>query len=239
MHDGHSLVALFPGSRVPAATVNTHAVRAADGVVAIHLTRYPLTPPESAVLPESLDVHAMAICPRSWKELEEQIPDSWSREQRHQLRQQVLDQERLTRSAEVLVTRADGQPPLLALDAARRRFPWAAAVGVLIGDRSVMVGLRTHWHGHEEPQGYAVTMTATSDEAGPLSLYPSALYGWATWWIRQTSAVVDEPVGLHELPPLPLELDVVEAWQPCRVRLTGHERVRWPACPTPPARKRG
>ncbi|MEU1374922.1 hypothetical protein ABZ442_14775 [Streptomyces triculaminicus] len=38
-----------------------------------------------------------------------------------------------------------------------------------------------------------------------------------------------EPVGIQELPPLPLELDLVEAWQPYRIQLEGHEHIRWPA----------
>ncbi|MEU1374921.1 hypothetical protein ABZ442_14770 [Streptomyces triculaminicus] len=42
------------------------------------------------------------------------------------------------------VTAGEDEPPLLVLDATRARYPEAMAIGVLIDDRSVLVGLRTH-----------------------------------------------------------------------------------------------
>ncbi|MEU1307763.1 hypothetical protein ABZ419_02540 [Streptomyces cinnamoneus] len=209
-----------------------------DGVLQVHLTRYPLEPPSAYwSQPESLVMHRMAVEPRPRAETESFVPASWTEEERSQLFSEQLSQESLASTACVVVARADGAPPLLVLDALRRRRS-ATVIGVIVDDHTVLVWVHTHdgyWErtpdGYDGASGYLVTMAADDPDApGPVSLYPSALWGWAQWWCDRAQQLVDDrDVGLADLPPPPLSLDVVEGWRAHRVLLTGPDRVGFPA----------
>ncbi|MEU3353078.1 hypothetical protein [Streptomyces sp. NPDC037389] len=129
---------------------------------------------------------------------------------------------------------AGDSPPLLALDRLRGRYPYARCVGTIVDGRTVLVWLTTARGASQT--GYLVTMTAADPQnPGPLSLYPSALYGWVRWWHNHAAALIDErTVTVAELPPPPLALDVVEAWCPYRIELTGHDRMTFPDVPLSP-----
>ncbi|WP_370424358.1 hypothetical protein AB8O64_37010 (plasmid) [Streptomyces sp. QH1-20] len=228
----HPMVAVYPGARVPTAEVDTHALAGPDGTLQVHVTRYPVEPPGLMwQAPPSLHLHRMAIEPRPWDEIQARIPASWTEEQRRKLSLENLHQGQLAASAAVVVAHAGDTPALLALDSLRRRRAAALAVGVITGERTVLVWLSTS--DLAAASGYTVTMTADA-EPGPLSLYPSALLGWALWWREQADRLTDEHVSFEELPPPPLELDVVEAWTPYRVSLTAHERTTFTPLPSPP-----
>ncbi|MET9648551.1 hypothetical protein [Streptomyces syringium] len=228
----HPLVAVYPGARVPAAEVDTHPLSGPDGILQIHVTRYPVEPPGLMwQSPPSLTVHLMAVEPRPWAETQARIPASWTEDQRRKLSVENAGQDRLAASATVVIAHAGDTPPLLALDSLRRRRAAAQAVGVITDERTVLVWLSTS--DLAAASGYTVTMTA-DDAPGPLSLYPSALLGWALWWREQADRLTDEHVSFEELPPPPLELDVVEAWNPYRVSLTAHERTTFTPLPRPP-----
>ncbi|MFF4227409.1 hypothetical protein ACFYZH_31805 [Streptomyces abikoensis] len=209
-----------------------------DGVLRIHLTRYPLEHPgEGWMQPESLLTHRMALEPRPRSETASFVPASWTDAERLRLDTDHLRQSNLASSSSVVVARADDDPPLLVLDRLlQQRF--AGVIGVLVDDHTVLVWVHTHegfWEltpdGYDGASGYIVTMTAEDPEApGPVSLYPSALYGWALWWCLQAQQLIDDrDVGLADLPPPPLALDIVEAWRVYRVRLTAPDRVGFPA----------
>ncbi|WP_370424088.1 hypothetical protein AB8O64_35425 (plasmid) [Streptomyces sp. QH1-20] len=220
----HPMVAVYPGARVPAAEVDSHPLPGPDGTLQVHVTRYPVEPP-------SLNLHLLAVEPRPWAEVEARIPASWPEEQRRRLSLENSRQGQLAASATVVVAHAGDTPALLALDSLRRRRAAAQAVGVISGERTVLVWLGTS--DLATASGYTVTMTADA-EPGPLSLYPSALLGWALWWREQADRLTDEHVSFEELPPPPLELDVVEAWIPYRVSLIAHERTTFTPLPRPP-----
>ncbi|MFI9311520.1 hypothetical protein [Streptomyces triculaminicus] len=174
--------------------------------------------------------------PRPRAETESLIPTSWTEGERSRLVTEQLCQESLASTACVVVARADGDPPFLVLDRLRRRRS-AMVIGVIVDDHTVLAWVHTHegyWErtpdGHDGASGFLVTMTADDPDApGPVSLYPSALWGWAQWWCDQAQQLVDDrDVGLADLPPPPLALDVVEAWRAYRVLLTP-DRVGFPA----------
>ncbi|MFI0915462.1 hypothetical protein [Streptomyces abikoensis] len=230
----HPMVAIYPGVRVPVATVDTHALPGSD-VLQVHVTRYPLEPP--GVMwqePETLQLHMMAIVPRPWSEIEPLIPPHWSAEDRRKLSQDRYEQEQRAESASVVVSEAGDSPPLLALDRLRGRYPGARCIGIAADRHTMLVWLTTARAAGQT--GYLVTMTAADpQEPGPVSLYASALYGWARWWHGQAAALIGErTVTIAELPPPPLALDVVEAWRPYRVNITGHDRMTFSDAPTPP-----
>ncbi|MFI9311519.1 hypothetical protein [Streptomyces triculaminicus] len=230
----HPMVAIYPGTRVPAANVDAHSLPGSDGVLQVHVTRYPLEPPEVMWQePETLQLHMMAMVPRPWAEIEPVLPRSWSAEARRRLSEDHFAQEQRAESASVVVAESSDSPPLLALDRLRGRYPYARCVGVIVDGHTMLAWLTTARAASQA--GYLVTMTASNpQEPGPLSLYPSALYGWARWWHSQAAALIDErAVTIAELPPPPLTLDVVEAWRPYRVDLTGHDRMTFPDPPTP------
>ncbi|MEU1307764.1 hypothetical protein ABZ419_02545 [Streptomyces cinnamoneus] len=231
---GHPMVAIYPGARVPAANVDTHTLPGPDDVLQVHVTRYPLEPPEVMWQePETLQLHMMAIVPRPWAEIEPLIPESWSTEARRKLSQDHYDQAKHAESASIVVAEAGDSPPLLALDRLRSRYPYARCIGIIVNRHTVLVWLTTARAASQT--GYLVTMTAADPQnPGPLSLYPSALYGWARWWHGQAASLIDErTVTIAELPPPPVSLDIVEAWRPYRVDLTGHDSMTFPAPPTP------
>ncbi|MEV5242606.1 hypothetical protein AB0K89_26390 [Streptomyces cinnamoneus] len=226
----HPMTVMYPGARVPAADVDTHCVPGPTGVLQVHLTRYPLEPPsEYWSRPESLVMHRMAVDPRPIDETESFIPTSSTEEERSLVLLEQYRQEDQASVACVVVARADGAPPLLVLDGLRQRRS-ATVVGVIVDDHTVLAWVHTH-DGYGGTSGYLVTMTADDPGApGPVSLYPSALWGWAQWWCDQAQQLVDNrDVGLADLPPPPLALDVVEAWRAYRVLLTGPDRVGFPA----------
>lgn len=234
------MLALYPGARVPAAMIDAHAVGddAGGRVLAVHLTRYPLDPPDQRYQrPDSLLwLHLAAVVPEPWQTISERIPANYNREHRARLRDQWIQQDRLVSFADVVVTHAREQPPLLVLDAAMSKGA-PSAVGVVIDERTCLVGLRTREEARvQETRGYAVVMTADGPQPGPVALYASALLGWKQWWLDRADELSDRPVSLDRLPPPPLELDVVEAWTPHRVHLEAPEHARWPARPLRPRR---
>jgi hypothetical protein len=127
---------------------------------------------------------------------------------------------------------------MLMLDTNMRRFPGAAAVGVIIDRRTCLVGLRTtRWQtvgANNVDTGYAVTMTSSSEKPGPVTLFASALYGWAIWWVQNARELSSRPRVVGDVPPPPLELELVEARVSHRVTLSQPERTSWPTGPSRP-----
>jgi hypothetical protein len=132
-------------------------------------------------------------------------------------------------------------PPAVALDHLVRRYPHADAYAVVTSKRSALAAIRLNgWSPGAAPCGYTVTMTAATEKitaAGfgspPVTLYAALLFGWARWWVLGARDLTERSVGLADLPPPPLALDLVEAWQAHRVVLEAPERVTWhrPASP--------
>lgn len=241
------MVALFPGVMVPAARVDTHPVMGADGVLQIYLTRYIADMPDDmAPEPDTLNLHLMAIDPPVWAEHREKMHPRYKVEQAACHRPSPESERDDVGRADVIVTAAKDQPPLLVLDETMHRFPHTSVIGVITkrreGMASCLVGLRTCFSHYMEPgatkpsdaKGYVVTMTATTAKANPLLLYPSALLGWARWWTQNATALSDRDRGMEKLPPPPLSLDITEAWRTFRITLSEPELTRWPAPPPPP-----
>lgn len=227
--------ALYPGVRVPAVHVDPHCVTGPDGTLQVHLTRYIAEGPLSSE-PDTLSyVHLMSVDPRVWKDFAPDIP-RYSVEEPYLRAKTSAELERLAESSSVLVTHAMGQdqPPMLVLDSTIRRYPGAAAVGVIVDHDTCLVGLRTQfWTPPGTPEidrdvGYTVTMTTVGEERGPLTLYASALYGWAMWWVINAQDLSSRERFLKDLPPPPLELELFEARVPHRVTLSNPERSSWP-----------
>ncbi|MGX1909344.1 hypothetical protein ACWIID_10810 [Streptomyces phaeochromogenes] len=219
----------------------------ADGVLQIYLTRYIADMPDDiAPEPEALDLHLMAIDPPVWAEHREKMHPRYGVERDAVYRRSPESEENDVGRANVIVTAAKDQPPLLVLDETMHRFPHVSAIGVITrrveGRASCLVGLRTRFSHYMVPgatkpcdsKGYVVTMTAASTKAGPLLLYPSALLGWARWWTQNATVLSDRERYMEELPPPPLSLDVTEAWRTFRIDLSDPELTRWPAPPPPP-----
>ncbi|MFE7124988.1 hypothetical protein [Streptomyces sp. NPDC057617] len=96
------------------------------------------------------------------------------------------------------------------LYATARQYPGALVAGVVTGSRSALVWVRVQPPSVWVPVGYSVTVRSTGP--GPAELYPSAVYGWARWWLEQQSDIPSGfPVGLL-LPRPPRHLDVVAQW---------------------------
>ncbi|MCX4666458.1 hypothetical protein OG453_07220 [Streptomyces sp. NBC_01381] len=212
-----------------------------DGTLQVHLTRYLVEGPRCSE-PDTLGcVHLMSVDPRVWKDFAPDIPQ-YSVEEPYLRAKTSAELERLAQSASVLVTHAvdQDQPPMLVLDSTIRRYPGAAAVGVIVDHNTCLVGLRTQfWAPPGTPEserdvGYTVTMSTVGEQPGPLTLYASALYGWAQWWVSNAQDLSSRERLLKDLPPPPLELELVEARVPYRVTLSDTERSSWPAPPPQP-----
>ncbi|GLW74678.1 hypothetical protein Kpho02_69760 [Kitasatospora phosalacinea] len=235
----HPMVALYPGAFAPRACVHAHVVgaNALGEVLAVHVTRYPLVEPEelqSVELPRTLWRHTFAVVPPRWSEIEPTLRTRTSPEHRSKLEQALYRQQRVVESASVIVARAtpESEPPMILLDTLMRRHLTAEVVGVLIDDRTCLVGVRARrWNNILGTRGYAVTVRADGPKPGPLSLYPSAIYGWSRWWYSNALEFADRRVERDELPPPPPALDIVEAWQPYRLALEEPERTDWPQLP--------
>lgn len=233
-------LALYPGARVPAAQVDTHAVRGEGSTLQIQVTRYIPEEPWYDE-PDTLDTHLMVLAPPLRERMRKAImPVRYGVEEKAFY---VLDgpaYERTLNLATVVVTAAQDRPALLVLDHAMRQYPSAMAVGV-VGDRDVLVGLRTTsiWSlpgadPMDANRGYAVTMTPAVDGPAPRTLYASALWGWATWWLHNADILSGRERSLNELPPPPLALDIVEARRCHRTYLSQPERTSWPRPPQLP-----
>ncbi|HTJ67958.1 MAG TPA: hypothetical protein VL551_10545 [Actinospica sp.] len=239
--------ALLPGQGWPACNLHLHGISPGDReVLAVHTTCYPYeikdgyycwdrTPP----------LYSSVVLPPPWeiiKARNESLPRENSikaqREYEHDLRR--------AENADILTAHiVDDAPPVLALDALARRYPHAMAYAVIIDKRTCLAAIRLDsWRPDTSPHGYTVTMAAAEQEtvttAGfyspPVILYAALLLGWARWWVLGARDLTDHAVGLENLPPPPLALDLVEAWQPHRVELRDPERVTWhrPDPPTAP-----
>jgi hypothetical protein len=125
-----------------------------------------------------------------------------------------------------------------------RRYEHATAYDVIIDKRTCLAAIRLGpWDPDTAPSGYTVTMAAAPEEtvttlgfySPPVTLYAALLLGWARWWVLGARDLTERNVGLTDLPPPPLALDLVEAWQPHRVELRDPERVTWHRPDPPPA----
>ncbi|MFI7337090.1 hypothetical protein ACIBUY_04020 [Streptomyces sp. NPDC050085] len=240
--------ALYPRAQVAAARVDAHSTLAADGVLNVHLTRYIADPPDDLdPEPDSLDLHLWAVDPPVWDKHRHSVFPRYQAE-KDACHRYTHEQYEIARRADVIMTAALDRPPMLVLDEKMRQFPSTYAIGVQTdrreGQLSCLVGLRTQFAYYRnatdarpaDSLGYAVTMTATPNGTHPPRLYPSALLGWARWWIAQAKVLSDRTRDMEQLPPPPLQLDITEAWRTFRVDLTEPERTRWP---TVPAVRRG
>ncbi|EPH46399.1 hypothetical protein ABT390_25980 [Streptomyces aurantiacus] len=66
-------------------------------------------------------------------------------------------------------------------------------------------------------------------------LYPSAVYGWAEWWLEREQNLAPTGQGpvMQDLPQPPSALDAVEAWRPYRLHMERAEQITWPAADPP------
>ncbi|MGP3992057.1 hypothetical protein [Streptomyces sp. 3N207] len=242
----HPLFAAYPHIPPPAARVDAHVLDGGE-VPAVHLTRYPVldqVPPQWEE-PTGLRLHLAVMDERLWRHYTPRPlrgePELGSgSELRADWEDAGRDRLRFLQSAGVLASRAEPpEPPELRVDALLATHPAARAVGVAVDRGTAVVGLRARLPGlRDEGAGYTVTMRAADPrDAGPVELYASALWAWALWWTQRARELSDRDRLLDDVPPPPLELDVVEAWTPHRVRLERPAWTEWssssPSSPVP------
>ncbi|MBO8189242.1 hypothetical protein [Streptomyces spirodelae] len=236
----HPLFAAYPHIPPPQARVDAHVLDGGE-VPAVHLTRYPVLdriPPEWEE-PSGLRLHLAVMDERLWRHYAPRPPRGEPETGHGGLREEWedagRDRLRFMQSASVLASRAEPpEPPELRVDTLLATHPAARAVGVVVDRGTAVVGLRTRSPGlGDEGAGYTVTMQAAEPrDAGPVELYASALWAWALWWTDRAQELSDRDRVLGEVPPPPLELDVVEAWTPHRVRLERPARTEWSSSPS-------
>ncbi|MFF2941257.1 hypothetical protein ACFVSQ_15590 [Streptomyces niveus] len=213
--------ALYPSGRQGAAQVDTHPILGTDGVLRIHLTSYPATALQEFGRAPDLTLHLAAYlrpgpCGRT---------TAWLGA--------GADGCTAAGSASVVSAHAAGRPAGLVLDQLMAAFPGCRVAAVFEADRCVVAVRTSLFHDGGVPHGYQFVLTPErQDTAGPLSLYASGVFGWARWWLKETSRLQDRQCLWDELPHPPEQLVLVHAWREHPLHVSeAAERAQWPSPP--------
>jgi len=236
--------ALFPGQNIPACRVHLHGVSPGDGeVLAVHTTCYPYEMTDGYYCwDRTPPMHTAVLVPPPRAVFDRWVSSGTAHVTQKEQENYWRDCSRAEVAEIVTVVIYDDAPPALALDSLVRAFPHARAYAVVTDARTCLAAIRVRpWDPDAAPCGYTVTMAAAPDtqvtNAGfyspPVTLYAALLLGWARWWVLGARDLTDRNVSFEDLPPPPLALDLVEAFQPHRVELKNPELVTWHR-PDPP-----
>ncbi|WP_180685859.1 hypothetical protein [Streptomyces gossypiisoli] len=106
-------------------------------------------------------------------------------------------------------TEATGADAFDLLERIVREHPGTFIVGVATSRQAALVWVRVQPASVWEPTGY--TVRVSSDDAAPAELFPSAVYGWARWWLARLTVPDGFPRGLLlARPPAAMDLDTGE-----------------------------
>lgn len=211
--------ALYSFGRQCAAQVDTHPILSEDGEPRIYLTSYPAAAPrESGCLP-NLSLHLAAyLRPASCLGTTSRLGV-------------VVDGTHAAESASVVSTQALDRPAGLVLDQLVTSFPGCRVAAVFESSRC-LVAVRTSSLHEEVPSGLQFVLTPERpDRAGPLSLYASGVYGWARWWLEESTRLQARQCLWDELPKPPDQLMLVHAWHEYSLHISEVESAHWPLPP--------